>query len=74
MATHLDGLAALGRREPVEALSGGLIRPATYLEPFALRALGLVRTDATLLERAAERFEALGLVWHAARTRELPAS
>ena len=32
-------------------------------------ALGLVREDTSLIERAAGRFEALGLDWHAARTR-----
>ena len=71
MATHLDGLAALGDRARVEAAASGLLRPDTYLEPFALRALGLVREDAGLLERAAGRFETLGLGWHAARTRAL---
>ena len=50
----------------------GYVQPGTYLEPFALRALGIVREDASLLERAAERFEALGLDWHAARTRGAP--
>jgi hypothetical protein len=30
-----------------------------------------VRTDARLIERAAERFSALGLDWHAVRTRAL---
>jgi hypothetical protein len=71
MATHLDGLAALGQRERVEAEASRLLQPNTYLEPFALRAVGLVREDATLIERAAGRFEALGLDWHAARTRAL---
>src|SRR5207247_1560136 len=42
-----------------------------YLGPFALRALGVVREDVSLIERAAGRFEALGLDWHAARTRVL---
>ena len=69
MATHLDGLAALGERKRVETEAGRLLHPNTYLEPFALRALGLVREDASLIERAAGRFEALGLDWHAARTR-----
>ena len=46
-------------------------QPGTYLEPFALRALGLVREDETLLERAARCFEAFGLGWHAAGTRAL---
>ena len=39
MATHLDGLAALGERERVETEAGRLLQPNTYLEPFALRAL-----------------------------------
>jgi class 3 adenylate cyclase len=71
IATHLDGLAALGERARVEAVASGLLEPDTYLEPFALRALGQVRDDASLIERAADRFGASGLRWHAARTREL---
>ena len=71
MATHLDGLAALSERERVETEAGRLLQPDTYLEPFALRALGVVRDDVSLIERAAGRFEALGLGWHAARTRAL---
>ena len=71
MATRLDGLAALGERERVESEAGALLQPNTYLEPFALRALGVVRDGASLIERAAGRFEALGLDWHAARTRQL---
>jgi hypothetical protein len=71
MATHLDGLAALGERERVETEAGRLLQPNTYLEPFALRALGVVREDPGLIERASGRFEALGLDWHAARTRAL---
>jgi len=55
----------------VEAEASRLLQPETYLEPFALRALGLVRDDASLIERAAGRFEAFGLEWHAARTRAL---
>ena len=46
-----------------------LLRPGTYLEPYALRALGLVREDSTLLEPADERFAAMSLAWHAAQTR-----
>jgi hypothetical protein len=71
MATHLDGLAALGERRRVETKAGRLLQPNTYLEPFALRALGVVREDAGLIERAVGRFEALGLDWHAGRTRAL---
>jgi class 3 adenylate cyclase len=72
MATHLDALAALGHRPRVESEAPPLLQSGTYLEPFALRALGRVREDADLIERAAERFETLGLDWHAARTRALP--
>ena len=74
MAAHLDGLAALGRRERVEAEATPHLRPGTYLEPFALRALGQVADDAAALARAAEAFEGLGLAWHAGRTRRLAAS
>ena len=71
MTAHFDGLAAIGARERVEGESRRALQPGTYLEPFALRALGIVRGDRTLLERAADRFEAFGLGWHAVRTREL---
>ena len=42
--------------------------PETYLEPFALRALGIIREDEALLARALEGFRALELDWHAAQT------
>jgi class 3 adenylate cyclase len=71
MATHLDGLAAIGERARVEGEASRLLEPDTYLEPFALRALGLVRENAGLIERAERRFEAFGLDWHAAQTRAL---
>jgi hypothetical protein len=71
MAAHLDGLAALGERERVEREAAHTLQPGTYLEPFALRALGLVREDEALVREAGERFEAFGLEWHAARTRAL---
>ena len=71
MATQLDALAALRERERVEAEANNLLRPNTYLEPFALRALGIVREDRRLIERAAATFDALGLGWHAATTRAL---
>jgi hypothetical protein len=68
---ELDGLTALRDRERVEAEALPLQRPSTYLEPFALRALGIVREDAALIEQATARFEAMGLDWHAAETRRL---
>ena len=70
MAAHLDGLAALGKRERLEREAARHVKPETYLEPFAIRALGIVREDRSLVERAADRFAVLGLDWQAARTRE----
>jgi class 3 adenylate cyclase len=67
----LDGAAAVGRRELVEAESEPVLKPGTCLEPFALRALGIVREDEELLRRAIERFEAMRLAWHAEQTRAL---
>ena len=71
MTAHLTALAALGQRERVETAAARALRPGTYLEPFALRALGLVREDDELVAQAASMFEALGLGWHAARARAL---
>jgi hypothetical protein len=71
MAAHLDAIAALRERERVEVEAAAALRPGTYLEPFALRALGVVREDRALVEQAAQRFEAFGLGWHAAETRSL---
>ena len=68
VTTRLDALVALGRRDAVEAAAGRLVQPGTYLEPFALRALGVVRGDSALVAQAIERFEAMGLDWHAAHT------
>jgi class 3 adenylate cyclase len=74
LATKLDALIALGRMDEAEETAAGLLDPGTYLEPFALRTLGVVRGDRTLTERAVERFEAMGLGWHAAKTRALAAA
>jgi hypothetical protein len=71
MAAHLDGLASLGAGERIEDEASRALRPGTYLEPFALRALGVVRNDQALIEQAADRFENFGLGWHAARTRDI---
>ncbi len=69
LATKLDALIALGRTSEAEEAAIPLLQPGTYLEPFALRTLGLVRSDPTLTGRAVERFDAMGLGWHAAKTR-----
>jgi class 3 adenylate cyclase len=71
MAARLDVIAALGLKESVELEAPGFLQPGAVLEPFALRALGLVRGDGDLLERADERFAALGLGWHRAQTETL---
>jgi class 3 adenylate cyclase len=73
-AARLDALAALGDREQVEAEAPRYLRAGTYLEPFALRALGRVRADEELVGRALRGFEAIGLGWHAEETRTLLAS
>ena len=70
LSTHsarLDALARLGHRAELEAWDAP--RAGTYLEPFYLRALGVVREDEQLLERSLAAFEALRLPRHAAETR-----
>jgi tetratricopeptide (TPR) repeat protein len=69
----LDGLVALGRRETIEVEAPQILRPGTYLEPFVQRSLGYARGDDTLIARAMERFEGMGLSWHAEQTRALVA-
>ena len=71
LAARLDGLTALRDRARIEEEAPRLARPHTVLEPFALRALGVVREDAALLEQAAARFAELGLDWHATQARAL---
>jgi tetratricopeptide (TPR) repeat protein len=68
LIARLDGLVALGRRDEIEAEAPALVIPGSYLEPFALRALGWARGDDEQVHRAIERFEAMGLDWHAAQT------
>ena len=60
-----------GRSRRRRALAPGLLRPGTYVEPFAQRALGVVREDDELIAGSASRFDELGLDWHAADTRAL---
>ncbi|MGZ4409900.1 MAG: ATP-binding protein, partial [Gaiellaceae bacterium] len=68
-AGRLDALAVIGSEQTI----GSEHMPAanSYLEPFMLRALGIVRGDEGLLTRADERFRALGLDWHADQTEGL---
>jgi class 3 adenylate cyclase/tetratricopeptide (TPR) repeat protein len=66
-AARIDGLVTLGRAPEVEEEAQTLLL-SPYLEPFALRALAVANDDQVLLERAVEKFTALGLRWHAAQT------
>jgi signal transduction histidine kinase len=70
-AVRLDALAALRQRSLVERDAPPLLQPGTYLEPFALRALGAVREDEQRIEQAVDRFDAMGLDWHAEQSRSL---
>jgi hypothetical protein len=69
VAARLDGLAALAEQDRVEAEAVPELRPGTYLEPFAQRALGRVREDEELVRQALASFETLGLDWHVEQTR-----
>jgi hypothetical protein len=71
LALRLTALTTVGASDLVEAEAPPLIKPHTYLEPFALRALGHVRGDTELVLRAVDLFQEMGLDWHAARTRAL---
>jgi class 3 adenylate cyclase/tetratricopeptide (TPR) repeat protein len=71
LVARLNALVALERRAEIEQVAPPILRAETYLEPFALRALGFARADDGLIEQAIERFEAMGLDWHAAETRKL---
>jgi DNA-binding SARP family transcriptional activator len=71
LITKLDGLVALGDHARAEKLALRVLRPGTFVEPFAERALGVARGDGGLISRAASRFDDLGLDWHAADTRAL---
>jgi class 3 adenylate cyclase len=68
VAARLDAFAALGRAEEVVEDAERHVQPGTYLEPFALRTLGVARDDPALIARAQDRFRALGLDWYAAQT------
>lgn len=71
-AGRFDTLMMLRDRKRAEAEAvPDLLDSATYLQPFALRALGIIREDEGLVQRAVERFEAMDLGWHAAQTRAL---
>jgi DNA-binding SARP family transcriptional activator len=68
LIARLDAHAMLGHRDDVERVATRLALPGTFVEPFALRALGIVRRDRALLDRATARFSELALEWHAQLT------
>ena len=70
-AALLEALVALGDCARIESDAPAWLRPGTYIEPFALRALGTARCDAQLISDAADRFAAMGLDSHEAETRKL---
>ena len=70
-AARLDAFLALRDRERAEAEAPAALSVGGYTEPFALRALGGLREERPLVERAAARFEELGLSRRAAETRAL---
>jgi len=71
LVAWLGALVALDRVVEIEEAAPALAIPGSYLEPFALRALGYARRDDALIERAGARFAEMGLDWHASKTREL---
>ena len=70
-AARLDALAVTAAPEEVEAEAQALAPARSYLEPFALRALGIVREDEALVARAHEAFQAMRLDWYADQTERL---
>jgi class 3 adenylate cyclase len=71
LAARMDALAALRDRRRVEEDAPPLLQAGTYIEPFALRALGVVREDETLVGQASDRLRRMGLDWHADQTHAL---
>jgi class 3 adenylate cyclase/tetratricopeptide (TPR) repeat protein len=70
-AARLDALLALREKERLEQEAAPFLGEESYTHPFALRALGISRGDASLVDQAVARFEAMGLKWRAAETRAL---
>ena len=68
LGARLDALVLIGDRDRLEAEGTLLLKRGTYLEPFALRAIGIARADYRLLAEADSVFAALGLEWHRAQT------
>ena len=67
----LDALIELEDRDRIEAEAPQWVGADGYIAPFAVRALGFARNDASLLSEAAAQFKAMGLDSHARETRLL---
>lgn len=70
-AARLDALVALGEAARIEQEAPPHLDVESYTQPFALRALGVVRGEPSLIERSVSRFDEMGLGWRAAETRAL---
>ena len=73
-AARLDALLALREQARLEEEAAPFLAEPSYTRPFALRALGLTRGEAALVDEAAASFEAMGIAWRAAETRSLGAA
>jgi class 3 adenylate cyclase len=71
LIARVNALVALGRRPEIEEVAPAILKPKTYLEPFALRGLGFARGADEMVEQAIERFKAMGMEWHAEQTKKL---
>ena len=71
LVARLDGLVVLDRRAEIEAEAPALVIEGSYLEPFALRALGWARGDGDMVRQAVACFEAMEMAWHAQQTSSL---
>jgi class 3 adenylate cyclase len=71
LLANLDAAAALSERDYIEETAPRYVDSGTLLEPFALRALGILHEDEDLIARADAAFKALKLDWHAAQTEAL---
>ena len=67
----LDAFVVLGDRGSIETEAPKWLRPKTYVEPFALRALGFARADKSMLTDAAARFDEMEMEWFAGESRKL---
>jgi hypothetical protein len=70
-AARLDALLLLGETGQLQEEAVPFLDEQGYTRPFALRALGIARRDTSLVDEATARFDAMGLAWRAAETRDL---